>query len=689
MDENKDKSELELVQNDKPEQHGISINVSSDDELDDKDIYVSPKKEVFQKASNKDKPGDLLYWHDSDGEKSDEFNMSDAYSRTSQTDKKFREAFGQPSSRSHEKQAQEDEEEQLEIEYTDRMQRKEIIGMYKYAKRSITIKLIFALIFSAVVLFVENAPSIFLGLKESWEYFDAFKHPYIHTLVSLFGTVFCAIFAYEQLYHGTKSIFKRSLIPESVASVALITSLLNTLLQLISISVFSQEPILFNFPTTIIIVATILYSYINIARERYGFGVVSAKDSKFFLEKVNEDDAEAEFDTFTNTINGEFNGEIARVGRASFIRNYFANTNAPVNLKGFLRLYYFLVIGISAIFAIIAMFKGMNLAESITYMAVSVLALLPVGTLFTYSVPFFLANNSLYESEVAIIGENAIEAHSKMNVVAVNDTTAFPPSNVKLTYFNVYNEFTMEKVIYYAASGFSVVGGPLADVFDAATNNSLPKSRQVKFVCAGRSYLCVDVDGNHIIFADKFGMTAQGIEVGSEREEKDNVAVMYTACNGILCAKMYLKYQIDEEFVLTAQESIKNGISIGIRTFDPNISNDLLAKLTGFDKQDVKVIKLGELQEISAPAQSTNATVVSKGRSSALLKALPMCKRIVKIRKVIKAIKIIASLTGAVYIGFCVFGAINLLPSVSIALFYLAFAVIMLLLTLAMLPKKK
>jgi hypothetical protein len=246
----------------------------------------------------------------------------------------------------------------------------------------------------------------------------------------------------------------------------------------------------------------------------------------------------------------------------------------------------------------------------------------------------------------------------------------------------------MEDVIYYAASGFSVVGGPLAEVFDAATNNSIAKSKQVKFTCVGRSYLCVNVDGHNIIFADKFGMTAQGIEVGVERDDVDDVSVMYTACDGELCAKMYIKYQIDEEFVKTAISANNNGLIIGIRTFDPNISNDLMAKISDFEKHDVRIIKLSTTKEAPIHTPKKDARIVSKGRSSALLKAIPVCKRIATIRKVIKAIKIVASVLGGVYVGLCIFGALGLLPSVAIVLYYLAFFVIMLLLTVLMLPKK-
>ena len=690
MEEKKEIEFDDQNQDKNAEPHGISINITPDDDINEDD-FVSPNKEIFQKvAGDISGSGNLFYWHGREKEKTGDFELNEAYSRTAQTDKRFNEAFGQSMHAVSDKQSDDDQndDDQVDYEYNDRLQRKEIIGMYKYAKSSLKTKLILSSIFAIVIFLVENLTILIPNAPTIWEYFDIYKHPYIHTIISLIALVACALFAYEQLYHGIKSIFKRNFIPESVAGIALGIALINNLFQFISVSVFHQPPALYNFPVAIIIVTTIMYSYINVARERFGFGVVSSKNSKFFLERVFESDAEAEFDTFTSTSNGEFKGEIARVGRTTFVKNYFANTNAPVNLTGFLKIYYFFVLIVSLVFAVVAMFKNYNLADSLTYFSICALILLPVGTLFAYSIPFYFGNKTLYDDEVSIIGENAIDDFSKMDVVAVNDTSAFPPSNVKLTYFNVYNNFTMEDVIYYAASGFSVVGGPLAEVFDAATNNAVAKSKQVKFTCAGRSYLCVSIDGHNVIFADKFGMTAQGIEVGAERDDVEDVSVMYTACDGVLCAKMYIKYQIDEEFVKTAISSNKNGLIIGIRTFDPNISNDLLAKITGFEKHDVRVIKLSNPKEVPTHTPKKDARIVSKGRSSALLKAIPVCKRISTIRKVIKALKIVASVLGGTYIGLCIFGVLGLLPSVAIVLYYLAFFVIMLLLTIIMLPKK-
>ncbi len=702
IDINDNPNSNDKYKQDSDESKTVSIDISKASMDNDEEDFVSPDIDLFnQVASNVNKPLEsyTATWHGGDREEHHDFKVDEAYASTKNADKQFMETFGLTSNGIHTTSTYEKANNEHEFahddiysddyEYTDRMQRREIIGMYKYAKKRIKIRLVFSIIFALFVFAIEN---ITLFVPNPTGFFNIVEYPYIHTTISLVALILCAICAYEQLYHGMKSMFAHDLSPESIAAIALILSIVHSVTTYIFVSSDMYEAgafSLYNFPTAFILVSTIWFSYVNVVRERYGFSVVSSKDSKFVLEKVYENNAEAEFDTFTTTSNGEFNGEIARVTKTPFVKNYFANTNSTVDMHKFLKYYYILATLIAVVFAIISLFTNHTASQAVTYFVAGVYLLIPFGVLMAYSYPFLIANRNLYEDEVAIIGEEAIEEFGTVDVVAVNDTTAFPPHNVKIRNIKGYNDYDIEKISYLAASGFSVVGGPLAEVFDAVLNNAIPKSKRVKFVCSGRSYLCVHVDSHSVIFADKYGMTAQGIEVGNEREDKTDVSVMYMACDGVLCSKMYLKYEIDDEFIYAAENLNRHGMVVGIRTFDPNISNDLINKLTGFEKSEVRTIKLSSEADAPTPTVRADGQIVSKGLSSSLLKAVPTCRKILKTRKVIKAFKIIASLLGGVYLGFCVFNKASLFVSSFIVACYTAFGILMYLITRAMLPRKK
>ena len=128
-------------------------------------------------------------------------------------------------------------------------------------------------------------------------------------------------------------------------------------------------------------------------------------------------------------------------------------------------IYYLVIILGSLAFAIVSLFRDGDLTTFASYWGIGIILPLPIGALCSYSVPFYIGNKKLYEDGVAILGEEAVREFAQTDIVAVNDTTAFPPYNVKITNFNVYNGFDIEKILYYASNGFSIVGGPLAEVF--------------------------------------------------------------------------------------------------------------------------------------------------------------------------------------------------------------------------------
>ena len=425
-------------------------------DLQDTDDIVAPDRAIFTQVAEKlnkpEKPkGYTATWHGGENEK-DDFEVDEMYASTFNADKNFMKAFGLSETGSHktisnlgktkETEFAKDNIYSNEYEYTDVNQKKEIIGMYHYATKSILRKLIIATFFCVFLFLQENIFQLSFFDFGGFDYFSMDKHPYIHIIAGLVALFACAICAREQLYHGTRSIFKKDYSPESVATIALLTSVVHTLVSLIFVfvktEVFAGKIMLLNFPASAVLVASLLYTYFNVRRERFGFSVVASKNSKFVLEKVQESNAEAEFETFTTSVNGEFAGQIARVAKTPFVKNYFANTNSTVYTRKFLKIYYIIALVVPFIIAIVSAFlpsdeSGLVRAYiAFVYFFVGLLTVIPVGILFSYSIPFLVANTNLYDSGVSVIGEEAIEEFANVDAIVVNDTTAFPPKNVKI-----------------------------------------------------------------------------------------------------------------------------------------------------------------------------------------------------------------------------------------------------------------
>ena len=137
-----------------------------------------------------------------------------------------------------------------------------------------------------------------------------------------------------------------------------------------------------------------------------------------------------------------------------------------------------------------------------------------------------------------------------------------------------------------------------------------------------------------------------------------------------------INYIIDEEFAKTVRSLNKNGTAVMIRTFDPNLNNEIIKKQTVFKKSELCVIKLNDNSQISKEIDKADSGIVSKGRSRSLLKAIPVCKNITKIRKAALIVKVIASITGLTLLGLTVFGVISSVPTLFVGLFYVPWMLI-------------
>ena len=88
---------------------------------------------------------------------------------------------------------------------------------------------------------------------------------------------------------------------------------------------------------------------------------------------------------------------------------------------------------------------------------------------------------------------------------------------------------------------------------------------------------------------------------------------------------------------------------------------------------------------IPSVIEKADSGIVSKGHSRSLIKAIPLCKKIAKIRKVGTVVSIIASIIGVALLTMSVFGMINLLSSLLIVGYYIAWVIIMTIISTVML----
>ena len=190
----------------------LTISDEIIDNSNDDDKLVSPNAEIFRKLTDQveniedeDNATVSAFTGAFKKQERQEVRLDETYASNAQSDKNFMQAFGiggmntiNIGSENGEQRTTEIETMQGDIhsdyyEYTSRHQRTEIVGLYKYAKKSIRTKIIISSIIALILFFVEN---ISLFGENLPGILNINAYPYLHWVINFLLFAGCIICSY-------------------------------------------------------------------------------------------------------------------------------------------------------------------------------------------------------------------------------------------------------------------------------------------------------------------------------------------------------------------------------------------------------------------------------------------------------------------------------------------------------------
>ena len=170
--------------------------------------------------------------------------------------------------------------------------------------------------------------------------------------------------------------------------------------------------------------------------------------------------------------------------------------------------------------------------------------------------------------------------------------------------------------------------------------------------------LLVSAEGNDIYIGKRAFMRnfrfLVPFEDGDNDFEAGNGSIMYVAINDELAAKLYIKYQINPRFDSLLKDMYRAGMCVGIKTLDPNISNELLVKTVKFTKCPIAILKADKPEDITGKVDVISSAIATNGSLHTFLKMFILCDKtrhsiksnlIISISSLILSIAIVAFLT--------------------------------------------
>ena len=553
-------------------------------------------------------------------------------------------------------------------EFVSTSEIKSILESYKNEYGRSALKL-FALIAVAVVLFFYENLGVFGGSLP-----DALKveyYPIVNVMLGLQLLLIGFAVLYRDVIKGAKALFVKKPQAESYLPVMLAVSVIYSVCACFFPA--GSNTVSFHFPIAMALLFHVIGKRLDLRREIMTFRVISSKRGKFALERLDIIDAELETKAFDKFLPKQ--PDIFRINKTSFIDGYFRRTNAYSSIKEVLIGF----IPASLVAAVIGILVGFIATKSLTDAVMigyaSFAFATPAVIFLAFSLPMFRASKVCFDNGSAIVGEGALDEYTSASSISFDDREVFPTSGVKLKSVKVFGSGRLDNVIYYMASVYSFIGGPLADVLNVATAD-LGRSEDVELLELDADGVEAVVDGHRVYVGKDAYLRHNGYLPITDPEDEEieggDICIIFLVCDDEVVGKLYVRYRIDPEFQNTLKSLYRSGICVGIKTVDPNINDEMLGTRIKLTKYPVRVLKYDDISDRSRGNDRTDSGIVSRKNVKALLSAFTLCdktKHVTKTNLIICALTVLIGVVITACVSFM--GSIGAVGSVYVALFQL------------------
>ncbi len=517
-------------------------------------------------------------------------------------------------------------------EFTDQMQARDIAGEYRVKRRSVSIRLTAAVVFTLLLAVFENITVItklLMGTPHKFSgILDGAAYPVIYVMVSLQILFIVAALALPELKHGVVRLFSGAPTPESAAALVFVSATVCSIITAWTADGLS-EPVCFNAVAAFILVMTLVYSKLNIKRGEMTFFVVGPKKEKYAMARIPDDEGLLESARYEDE---DIYGEVMRIDRVKFVDKFFTRLGVPDRAcTGFVAGTMGVAVAAAILFGIFAGRDGASASEISRIAYLSLAVLMPAVTALVFSYPAYRTSKIASENDSAIVGDASIDEYAQTAVVSLDDTYVFPSFGVKVQNIKIYNNARIDRVLYYASSAFKQAGGPLSDVFEVATME-MGRSEDVEIIDADRGYLAVKVDGLNIIFGSHSALESKGYQLPEaatfdDVDFSDELSIMYMLREDMLIAKMYIKYVLDGDVETMLSQFNEYGMFLCVKTYDPNIDEEKISSKVSMQEPPVKVSRHKLEDEDREVAERIDSGFVTLASPKTLLWLLPYCEK--------------------------------------------------------------
>ena len=517
-------------------------------------------------------------------------------------------------------------------EYVSRNQIEGILNAYAAEKKQVSLRFILAVILSSFLLIFENLP--LLGVNYSALLGIGARAA---VLVDVGLLLAVALLATDRLHEGACQLFAWEIGTSAITLISLTISLL-----LSTITLFLGIQTLLSLPAAIALTLSVFFYRMQLMDDERTFLLLCESGDKLAAESIPAFCATEEVAVLGRRIR-----EVVRIKKVGFVTGYFARTKQKredYRLHAMLTLVALLALDLTTVLCVL-LTKDATMSLSL---AAWLLAPLSLSVFYAARrLPFHHLVDTAEVHGTAVLGESSAEDYGRVDAIAFEDVEAFRSNDVFVHQIKLYENGQLDELLYDLAGVFSVLGGPLDAVFRvAAAELGMPSD--VVLISTGHEGLEASVEGVRISLGKWAHFRTEMISpyYDSEdtyREDCGEFSIMYVAIEGVIRAKVYLKYTMNEHFEKNVRRLQRNGVRTLLRSYDPNIGDSLVAGASHSTNLRVKVVRKKPDQLHDFAESRVDSGLVTSAGSRDLLYTLFMCQNYRKAVRILRYCKALAT----------------------------------------------
>lgn len=283
-----------------------------------------------------------------------------------------------------------------------------------------------------------------------------------------------------------------------------------------------------------------------------------------------------------------------------------------------------------------AFYLTRDFAGALTAFAAGCCVWIPIMNLLAVQLPLSRVSKLGKRCGAILTGYTALDTFSGVNAVVVDSGDIFPPSTIVLNGIRTFGDQRIDGAILDATALTKAVGGSLSDLFGQVIRSQekiLPKAENILYE-DGLGILGW-VNGRRTLVGNREMLERHGIEPPSKDYEKKYLTgernLIYLASGGELVAMFLVTYTTSARVTEELQRLEDHGVSILVRTCDPNITPALLAERFDLDEESIRILpdSVGEpyYRMLQEPDPEGEATLATKGKFTSMARMLVACIR--------------------------------------------------------------